>query len=355
MARWADERRFAGLRSPGVHRPPTGSRGQSGPQGLAAVLIGLQRAAGNRAVSGLLRGDPVAVQRTKWTYSNGQWTKHKNSDTDRYKKPQEIDLDWDDGDEFDQATGEITSSAGEVKTIQHLAGEKEGKDFGAWYGDKRQRTAYGFLSDEGKQGPHTFAHIGKRVMAESSMIANPDFKPHNIPERSMILPSAGQSRRLLKDYQENSRRTISKRRLKQHNIAYKKALKARRKGADDDRVEATVKAMELNPLATYGFGRLVTKQEIKGKGEKRGRLAEDVSDLSAWERPSSRPKLKHTDEEKFPKGKSGMQKNRFDKYMADIGTVAAGAEDLSEDSLSSEDEYSDIHSEDFTDYDEDSD
>lgn len=326
-----------------MERPrPAHADGPGRPSDPSSLLLALQRSAGNRTVTRLLHGALPPVQRTTWEYKSGSWTmlSTSNNDDDRWPQPHDMDVEWDEGDQFDQETGIITSATGQETTVPQLVGEKKGSDFGSWYGTRRETTAYGHLSDPRRQGPHTVAHIGKRVMAESSTTANPNFDPTGIPGRTGIIPTPGQTRTLLGDYQYNSGTFIPKDRLKRFDKEYTSLFKRRTQGTPDERRRSTVKLMELNPLATYGHGRLVTKAEIKGKGENRRRLAGDVEKLSTGQRPKKRPKLTHTDEEEFPQGKSGFESEHFDKYLADIGTIATGDEDLSDLELTSDDEYS---------------
>ena len=72
---------------------------------------------------------------------------------------------------------------------------KEKQNFGDFMKD-RHPPAYGVLGgDEGKQGPHLLAHIAKRMAAELANLFDKNFDEMNIPERTGLIPSAGQVRR----------------------------------------------------------------------------------------------------------------------------------------------------------------
>ena len=204
-----------------------------------------------------------------------------------------------------------------------------------WY-DKRAKTAYGDTTGLGYQGPHTIPHIGKRVAAQHASEALTGFDPVAISERTGLLPSPGQGRRLLREYEENTGTTIPRSNKKSWNQRYKGALARRDLGTREQQVRATVEAMELNPLATYSLDKKASHDEIKGKGERRHTVAPDLELMSAMDRDSPMPSFAKVD---LP-SKPAHKLTHMHKLFRDTGKVNLGEDDLSEFELSSDDEYS---------------
>lgn len=309
-------------------------------------LLQLQRLVGNRAASQLVPGaTTTTVQRTKWEKKKGTWTAvPPPSGVNRWPHPDDLGFKPRDGDIYDQDTGELTSEGTTVHILDYV-GETDKKVYGAWYPKDRARTAYSFTSGTGGQGPHTFPHIGKRGMGEASVRSRKGYDPKKIKARTGILPSPGQNRRLLRMYEENSGQVVDKKRKRELDTSYMKALDPkRRKKAKGN----TAEAMELNVLATYAHGRKATDPELAAKGEKRDVAAPDLKALANWKKGDARPTLTAIDQEDFSQtgiftkaGAHGIDTNYMDKYLRDIGSVARGDEDLSDLDLSSDDEYSD--------------
>lgn len=302
------------------------------------TVLRLQATAGNRAVSALLQ-EREPVQRTIYKFKDGAWVrKGLKTGDDRYPHPNKI-VRWSpkpaDGDRFNRKTGMVDRD-GEIEHVFTPVGATKKKDYGAWYGAKRQPTAYGFTTTEGRQGPHAFAHIGKRSAAEASMLSNRAFNPANIRARTGVLPSAGQARNLLANYEKNTGVPIEKSKKRSLDEAYKGALKvpatAKSKKA---RNTAVVRAMELNPLATYSHGTPATDAQIAGKGEDRTVATGDLGRLASWNKGDPRPAL-----DAFDPGAGGFDPAYTDKYLRDIGGMSRGEEELSDLELSSADEYS---------------
>lgn len=89
-----------------------------------------------------------------------------------------------------------------------------------WY-SQRSKTAYGYTTGlHGQQGPHTFPHIGKVVAAEQAIETNANFDPVSIRERTGLIPSAGQQRKFVREYEEATGSTIPDERKKAHDRAY---------------------------------------------------------------------------------------------------------------------------------------
>jgi hypothetical protein len=301
-------------------------------------VLQLQATAGNRAVAGLLAAPAVAVQRTIYTFTDGKWQAGDPSGDDRYQDPDKIT--WSpvpkEGDTYDRSTGKVTRGTATDHVFTRVANSKK-KAFGGWYGKQRQPTAYAFTTGTGDQGPHTFAHVGKRAMAEASTVSNTGFDPTAVNPRSGILPSPGQARRLLSEYEKATDTKIDKKRKVELDVAYKQALKERATGKTKKaRLDATVRAMELNPLATYSHGTVASKGEIAGKGEKRDKAVADLVVLGGLKKGELPTGLSVYDPgaAKFPSA-------RMSKYLRDIGRVAQGYEDLSDMEADSDEEYSD--------------
>jgi hypothetical protein len=206
-----------------------------------------------------------------------------------------------------------------------------------WY-ESRERTAYGYTNTDENvrlQGPHTVPHIGKRVMAENAVDSGTGFDPEAISEGTGVLPSHGQSRRLMREYEERTGITIPDDQKRDHDTAYRQLLANRLTGTHDQRVTATRQAMELNPLTTYALGRKATHDEIKGKGERRKSVAPDLTLMGSMTTQGPMPTFNKVD---LPQGKS-HNPSHMKKMMRDLGKMNRGEDDLSELELSSDDEY----------------
>lgn len=207
-----------------------------------------------------------------------------------------------------------------------------------WYGE-RQRTAYGYSNSTGKkslQGPHFVPHIAKTVMSERSVERNPNFDPSRIYEGSGVLPTSGQARRLLKHHEQLSGDQIPMERKKELDQAYKEQLKLRKTApTSEERILATTRAMELNPMTTYAHGRKATHAEISGKGERRTTVSGDVDLMENMKKGTSAPIFR-----KIDYGPGHFKQKHLDKFLRDTGSISRGEEDLSDLDTDSEDEYS---------------
>ena len=205
---------------------------------------------------------------------------------------------------------------------------------GGWFPLRRAPTSYSLTSGTRQQGPHFIPHIAKVVMAERSRQNNPKFDPSAIRVRSGLLPSPGQARRLMRIYQQKTGLKIKSARLKKLDAQYKKRLEERKKAKTPAaREKATARAIELNPMSTYGHGRAITSAEISGKGERRTTVAPDLDLMEKMKKGKKAPKLKRIDPGE------GYKSKHVEKLLRDTGKVALGEEDLSELELSSDDEY----------------
>ncbi|MBC8053124.1 MAG: hypothetical protein H7Y13_08665 [Sphingobacteriaceae bacterium] len=205
-----------------------------------------------------------------------------------------------------------------------------------WYAN-RSKTAYGYTTGLSRhQGPHTFPHIGKVVAAEHAIETNPQFDPVAISERTGAIPSAGQQRRLVREYEEATSSTIPDARKSAHDKAYKEALTRRDTGTHEERVAATRDAMELSALTTYSLHQKASHDEIKGKGERRKTVTPDLEEMAKMKRGDALPKLAKVDIPKNPSHKV----SHLTKLARDMGQIFKGNDDLSELELSSDDEYS---------------
>ncbi|MEY4239998.1 MAG: hypothetical protein RL339_2599 [Pseudomonadota bacterium] len=231
---------------------------------------------------------------------------------------------------------------GVAQLVPKLKGKKKGaKKHGGigknnWY-RRRHRTAYGSLDPSGKrtrQGPHTVPHIMKVVMAERSVKKNPAFNPLNIPMRSGLLPSPGQSRALLNQYEKQNKVAIP--------LAHKRAFNERNKRlahqisnvpTTDERQRAVTALMEHNPLVTYALARPYTPAEIAGGGENQNTVAPDLDRAEKMTKHGPMPKFGKLD---IPPGE--YQQKHIKKLLRDIGKVSRGEEDLSDMEIDSDDE-----------------
>ena len=326
--------------------------GAKGPVQQSVVPLGLRRrsepAISRSVVDPKRVGGGQLLQRTTWTYTAGDWEKDvpDTGGRNRYPKPKKFSKKkFKEGDTFDQTTGELVEE-GAVGHIHDYVGSTAKKGYGAWYGSKRSKTAYSYTSGTGGQGPHTFPHIGKRAMAEASVYVNKGFDPSKIRTRSGILPSAGQNRRLIREYETNSGQVIPNDRKRKLDQGYTSLLDSRESGSAAKRRRATAEAMEMNAMATYGHGRNATAPELKNKNENRDDATQDLTTLASWDKGTPRPAVQTLDGEDFTQsffgpGAFGFQPDWNDKYFRDIGAISRGDDDLSEFELTSDEEYSD--------------
>jgi hypothetical protein len=306
--------------------------------GLAGVLR-LQHDAGNNAVSSLIRRTVYAVKGGKWTRQG------KKTGGNRYPHPRHLNLTGklNEGDSYDRRTGILTKAAAKrPATSEHLLDYAAGsrKSYGKWYGKDRQKTSYSYLSGaEGgsEQGPHTFAFIGKRAMAEGSVRSRKTFDPSKIKRRSALVPSPGQNRALVRKHEEQTNTPIPRSRKRNLDEAYKglydRSVEPKSKKARTTMVEL----MELGALGTYALGRKATDAEIKGKGEKRELAVEDLKLLAGLPKGAPMPAGLNV----FDPNIVGHDPKHIAQLGRAIGRVAAGdEEDLSDLDIDSDPEYS---------------
>lgn len=203
-----------------------------------------------------------------------------------------------------------------------------------WY-DRRAKTAYSHTTGLGHQGPHTVPHIGKRVTAEHAIQTDPMFDPVAISQRTGVIPSPGQGRALLREYEEATGSTIPDAHKKQWDAQYKDAISRRDTGTHEERVRATRDAMELNPLATYSLHQKASHDEIKGKGERRKTVTPDLELMRGMKKTDPMPKFAKVDFPKTPVHKTA----HLHKLVRDTGQLYGGNDDLSEFELDSDEEY----------------
>ena len=203
-----------------------------------------------------------------------------------------------------------------------------------WFPKRRSPTSYSLTSGSRRQGPHFIPHVGKIVMSERSRLNNPKFNPARIRARSGLLPSPGQARKLMRIYQEKTGLIVKPSHLKKLDLRYRRLLEQRSKAKTQaQRERATARAIELNPMSTYGHGRKITPQEISGKGERRTTVAPDLDKMEKMKKGKKAPKFDRIDEGE------GFKSKHLEKLLRDTGKVSKGEEDLSELELSSDDEY----------------
>lgn len=287
------------------------------------------------------------IQRTTYEFLDDGWTATSPKTKSRFPHPGVVD--WTpspkQGDRYDDMTGVLDRATGKQEHVFDAA-DRKGEGYGSWWGEQREQTAYSFLSggEGGKeQGPHTFAFIGKRAMAEAGTRSNPNFDPGKIRVRSAVIPSPGQNRALLSMHEEATGRELPKERKRAIDAAYteryEKFGKIRANPAKKQRVKQVAKELiEMGALGTYALGRKATKKELKGKGERRGLAIGDLKLLAALGKGEDLP----PDLRVFDPNVVGHSEKLMGQYGRAMGRLAAGdEEDLSEMEVDSESEYSD--------------
>lgn len=200
---------------------------------------------------------------------------------------------------------------------------------------RRFKTAYGVTTGTGNQGPHTIPHIGKRVAVENAYKRNKHFRIDRVRVRTGLIPSAGQNRRLIRNFEKSTNSKISTARKLKLDRDYKKLLELKENGTEEQRINATLKLFELNALGTYSLHQQASRSELKGKGERRTTVEPDLIKMSKMVKGGKAPKFSKVDNPKKPQ----HRKEHLEKFYRDTGKLYRGEDDHSDMELSSDDEY----------------
>lgn len=200
----------------------------------------------------------------------------------------------------------------------------------------RFTTAYGVTTATGNQGPHTIPHVAKVLAVENAQALNPGFSVDNIRERSGLIPSAGQARKLVGNVEKATNTKISKPNKVRLDRHYKRLLAARKSGSPEERQLATLKLLELNPIGTYSLHQPASHDELKGKGERRTTVKPDLVKMSNMTKGGPVPTFSKVDLPQIPQHSD----EHVEKYLRDTGKLYKGEDDHSDLDLSSADEYS---------------
>lgn len=115
----------------------------------------------------------LVMQKTKWIYDGSQWnvTSSSTSDTDLFSHPSIAHPSAKKDDQYDQQTGAYNSPlSNELSSLVSSSGSM------GFY-DRRSMTGFRYASGHNRQGPHTLAHITKRVaMAAAENIGRDPLK-----------------------------------------------------------------------------------------------------------------------------------------------------------------------------------
>lgn len=224
--------------------------------------------------------DRATVQRTTWRYQAKAWvnTGGSSNDTDAFAHPAALGTVPAEGDTYDQNTGAYNSP---LRQSISSVGSSKGKEIGFY--DGRVDTAYTVMSGTKNQGPHTFAHIAKRVAMKIGKLTGRD------PRRlvgSSALPRPRRVRRMLHKLLRAKHGDLwkdgdRKARVIKYLKAYKEHYKNARDGQEESvQLDAVRRAMELNPASVYKIAEgTVSHDEIKGKGERRKSAAKDIEKI----------------------------------------------------------------------------
>jgi hypothetical protein len=239
------------------------------------VVIQAQQAADSP--SGRMSGAAV-VQRTKWRYDGNSWVIESKTKKDKDPHPHpKIAYPYPaKGDTYDQNTGKYVSPL-------HLSIEKFGQSKGKKIGfyDGRSTTAYKYASGKARQGPHTFAHISKRMLMAICKDMGYEF---DSVVGSRLLPPPKRANKMMRDRLRlrgknwrDETRDLRTAYLKQYKRVYLQAQRSKKR----QQLLAIKRGMELNPATVYNIGKGKTSSsEISGKGESRKKSATDLKYLA---------------------------------------------------------------------------
>lgn len=217
-----------------------------------------------------------------------------------------------------------------LKKILDRHGKSTGK---IGFYDKRATTGYRYAIGKRQQGPHTMAHITKRVALQAAIEAGID--PLLLRGTAAFPRPRVMNKRMRHSFRE--RGTNWQQETRKQRTAYLKAyLKAWKESSPSNknqtkRLDALRRGMELNPATVYNIGKGTTSSsQIAGKGENRQKAAQDLWKLV--NAPSGKiPKMETID----LSGANPHEKHRSKKMVASIGQLLKG-EDIDSDSSDSE-------------------
>jgi hypothetical protein len=225
----------------------------------------------------------LVVQRTKWLHDGTKWNAagSSSSDTDPFLHPSIVHPNAKKDDQYDQQTGAYHSPMDTtLSTLSSSSGH-------LGFYDRRSTTGYSYASGRRRQGPHTLAHITKRVgMAASKNMGRDSLKLRG----SRAFPRPRVMNKKLRDrlktrgsnWKKDTRK-MRTRYLRNYIRQWKYSLtKAKR----EEKLNALRKGMELNPATVYNIGKgSSTSSEMSGKGESRKVAASDLRTLTSTSGP----------------------------------------------------------------------
>ncbi len=219
------------------------------------------------------------IQRTRWTYDaiNSTWVQGSSSSTDTDPHPDpnsgtaNLKKNPSHGDVYDQNTGQHKSP---IRRALAIAGRSSGA---LSFYDRRARTGYAYASGKNRQGPHTVAHIAKRVALYAAVRAGRRIS--NLID-SPALPRPRRMNRMLRARLETrgpNWKTKTRKLRTKYIRAYRRLyFTAKNHPSKAKRLDAMRRAMELNPATVYNIGSGKTSaSQIAGKGENRRAAARD--------------------------------------------------------------------------------
>jgi len=223
----------------------------------------------------LYTGNPGIIQRTRWDHDGHQWVKGASSstDTDMYSTPDLVHPHASLGDVYDQNTGVYTSPLRDgISAIGSSSGPID-------FYDRRARTGFAYASGTSRQGPHTLAHITKRLIIGAAVRA----RRHPLKLiGSAAAPRPRRMNKMLRDRLKTRGTNWKKSTRKTRTCyisAYRRAyFEAIRNPSMQKRLDALRRVIELNPATVYNIGSgTASSSQMAGKGESRGAAADDIT------------------------------------------------------------------------------
>ena len=213
------------------------------------------------------------VQLTTYKHDGTQWVSQSSSstDTDPHPAPSVAYPNASLGDTYDQQTGAYTSPVRDELT-------RIGQSSGAiGFYDRRATTGYRYASGKRHQGPHSLAHISKRVAMGAMEGVGRD--PLDLVG-SRAFPRPRRMNKMMRDRLRTrgaNWAAETRKERPQYLKAYRRAyFDTVRKKKRSERLNALRKGIELNPATVNNIGAGTTSaSQIAGKGENRQRGAED--------------------------------------------------------------------------------
>lgn len=221
--------------------------------------------------------NPGIVQRTTWKHDGTQWVveSRSNTDTDGFPHPNTQHPNASLGDTYDQNTGAYTSP---LRNNLAAVGNSSGS---IGFYDRRARTGFSYASGKNRQGPHTLAHITKRVAMGAGVATGRD------PLKLVGSPALPRPRRMnkmlrdrLKNRGPNWKKETRKLRTQYLKLYLRNYKVAKGSSKQKQALDALRKGMELNPATVYNIGSgKASAAQMAGKGERRDVAATDLTTL----------------------------------------------------------------------------